>query len=319
MTAAKMPHEADRQLPIGGEIFLDHVGHFVARPAGGERRAGARRLCADAGVGAVQSRRHADRHRQRHRDVHARLHRGAVQDRRHAARPRIRRRAGGPFRRASCCVLDRRRAGDAPAAADAGFAMRPLVQFQRPVDTASGPGVAAFTVVRLERGAMAEGRIQLLTHRTEDTVWQKRWLSHPNGALALMDLLAGVGRRRGGDGALHALHRPSRPAHDVRPVDPARSRPRRDRDRDRVDGAGAGGRGAAPAVPRRLCDPGGVAARHRRADGHARCSTRAAPARRWSCRSRRNSAPAHGSSPRMPRTSLGAPEQGRYGRAGSFH
>jgi hypothetical protein len=72
---------------------------------------------------------------------------------------------------------------------DAGFAMRPLVQFQRPVDTASGPGVAAFTVVRLERGAMPEGRIQLLAHRTEDTVWQKRWLNHPNGALGLMDLL----------------------------------------------------------------------------------------------------------------------------------
>ena len=67
--------------------------------------------------------------------------------------------------------------------------MRPLVQFERPVDTENGRGVAAFTVVRLERGAMPEGRIQLLTHRTEDTVWQKRWLSHPNGAAALTDLL----------------------------------------------------------------------------------------------------------------------------------
>ena len=45
------------------------------------------------------------------------------------------------------------------------------------------------TVVRLERGAIAEGRIQLLAHRTQDTVWQTRWLSHPNGALGLMDLL----------------------------------------------------------------------------------------------------------------------------------
>src|SRR6185436_19680867 len=56
-----------------------------------------------------------------------------------------------------------------------GFAMRPLVQFQRPVGTESGPGVAAFTVVRLERGAMPEGRIQILTH--------------PNGTLALTDVL----------------------------------------------------------------------------------------------------------------------------------
>ena len=68
-----------------------------------------------------------------------------------------------------------------------GFAMRPLVQFQRPVGTEDGPGVAAFTVVRLERGAMAEGRIQILTHRTEHTVWQKRWLHHPNGAIGLLD------------------------------------------------------------------------------------------------------------------------------------
>src|SRR5690606_37073558 len=71
----------------------------------------------------------------------------------------------------------------------AGFPVRPLVRFQRPVDTGSGPGVAAFTVARLERGAMAEGRIQLLTHRTEGTVWQPRWLTHPNGARGLTDLV----------------------------------------------------------------------------------------------------------------------------------
>jgi hypothetical protein len=73
--------------------------------------------------------------------------------------------------------------------AAAGFAMRPLVQFQRPVETVTGPDIAAFTVVRLERGAMPEGRIQMLAHRTENTVWQKRWLTHPNGALGLVDLV----------------------------------------------------------------------------------------------------------------------------------
>jgi len=72
---------------------------------------------------------------------------------------------------------------------DAGFAMRPLVQFQRPVETVMGPDVAAFTVVRLERGAMAEGRIQMLSHRTEHTVWQPRWLTHRNGAQGLVDLV----------------------------------------------------------------------------------------------------------------------------------
>jgi hypothetical protein len=63
---------------------------------------------------------------------------------------------------------------------------------QRPVATASGPGTAAFTVVRVEPGEMAEGRMQILTHRTEHTVWQPRWLSHPNGALGLLDLVIAV-------------------------------------------------------------------------------------------------------------------------------
>ena len=36
---------------------------------------------------------------------------------------------------------------------------------------------------------MAEGRIQILAHRTEDRVWQPRWLTHRNGALGLIDLV----------------------------------------------------------------------------------------------------------------------------------
>jgi len=36
-----LPHQSiadiDRQLPLGGEIFLDHVGHFVRAPAAAGR------------------------------------------------------------------------------------------------------------------------------------------------------------------------------------------------------------------------------------------------------------------------------------------
>jgi hypothetical protein len=71
----------------------------------------------------------------------------------------------------------------------AGFALRPLVSMQRPVDTETGPATAAFSVARVERGAMAEGRIQILTHHTEEAVWQKRWLAHPNGARALASVV----------------------------------------------------------------------------------------------------------------------------------
>ena len=70
--------------------------------------------------------------------------------------------------------------------------MQPLVEMQRPVDTVQGPDVAAFTIARLAPGQMAEGRIQMLTHRTEHTVWQPRWLDHPNGACALAGLTIAV-------------------------------------------------------------------------------------------------------------------------------
>jgi hypothetical protein len=60
---------------------------------------------------------------------------------------------------------------------------------QRPVDTGGAPGTAAFTLARLEPGQMPEGRIQILTHRTEAMVWQPRWLSHPNGAVALTSVI----------------------------------------------------------------------------------------------------------------------------------
>jgi hypothetical protein len=39
---------------------------------------------------------------------------------------------------------------------------------------------------------MPEGRIQLLTHRTEHMVWQPRWLSHPNGAIGLTSVVVAV-------------------------------------------------------------------------------------------------------------------------------
>jgi Glyoxalase-like domain len=76
--------------------------------------------------------------------------------------------------------------------AAAGFRLRPLLDMQRPVDVDGTPGTAAFTLARLESGEMPEGRIQMLTHRTEHVVWQQRWLGHPNGALALHRVVMAV-------------------------------------------------------------------------------------------------------------------------------
>jgi len=66
-----------------------------------------------------------------------------------------------------------------------GFPTRPLVELNRPAATETGEEVAKFTVARVLPGTMPEGRIQFLTHHTSDLVWQKRWLSHLNGAQTL--------------------------------------------------------------------------------------------------------------------------------------
>ena len=72
------------------------------------------------------------------------------------------------------------------------FAVRDLVRMSRPVATETGQTTAAFTIARVEPGVMPEGRIQTLTHHTEHAVWQPRWLSHPNGATGLIDVVIAV-------------------------------------------------------------------------------------------------------------------------------
>ena len=181
--------EFARQLPLGDEIFLDHVGHF----APDRQVASAALVRAGFAPAPVSVQVNPDGTPSGTGNVTAMLSRGYIEvlfktadtPLAHELEAALEGYSGVHL--AACSVAD----AEAPheRLGEAGFAMRPLVRFQRPVDTESGPGIAAFTVVRLERGTMAEGRIQLLTHRTEDTVWQKRWLSHPNGALGLTDLV----------------------------------------------------------------------------------------------------------------------------------
>jgi hypothetical protein len=181
--------EVDRQLPVGGEIFLDHVGHFV-RDAAAAGRALARAGFAPTPQ-SVQS--NPDGTPTGTGNVTAMFSRGYVEVLFKTADTPLGREFDLALADHAGVHLAAFSIADAEAAhrrlTGAGFAMRPLVQFQRPVETVTGPGVAAFTVVRLERGAMTEGRIQMLAHRTEDTVWQPRWLTHRNGARGLVDLV----------------------------------------------------------------------------------------------------------------------------------
>jgi Glyoxalase-like domain len=64
-----------------------------------------------------------------------------------------------------------------------GFEQRPVVDLRRITDTEDGgSGTLRFTVIRPVPGTMAEGRIQFLTHHTPDLLWQERWMRHPNTA-----------------------------------------------------------------------------------------------------------------------------------------
>lgn len=74
--------------------------------------------------------------------------------------------------------------------AAAGFETQDPVNLRRAVPLeGGGEGMAAFTVCRTPADAMAEGRVQILSHLTEDLVWQPRWMDHENGIVALRDVV----------------------------------------------------------------------------------------------------------------------------------
>jgi Glyoxalase-like domain len=65
------------------------------------------------------------------------------------------------------------------------YPVLPLVDMRRPVAADGGEEWARFTIARIAPGVMPEGRVQFLTHHTEQLVWREAFLDHPNGARAL--------------------------------------------------------------------------------------------------------------------------------------
>ena len=196
MTHVFSAGESDRQLPTGDEIFLDHVGHFVRDPEAASK-ALARAGFAPTPVSVQVNPDPAGSPRPTGTgNVTAMLRRGYLEMLFKTADTPLGRELDEAIARYSGVHLAAFSVADAARAHArldaAGFKTRPLVQLERPVATQNGTGKAAFTVARVEPQAMAEGRIQILTHHTEDTVWQKRWLTHPNGALALVDVVIAV-------------------------------------------------------------------------------------------------------------------------------
>ena len=187
----------DRQLPLGDEIFLDHVGHF-ARDREEARAALVRAGFAPTPV-SIQTQPDPNGGAPRLTgtgNTTAMLTRGYVEVLFKTADTPLGQEFDAALARHAGVHLIAFAVADAARAhgrlAKDGFRARPLVHMQRPVETGDEPGVAAFTVARLEAGEMPEGRIQLLTHHTEPLVWQSRWLSHPNGALGLESVMVAV-------------------------------------------------------------------------------------------------------------------------------
>jgi hypothetical protein len=185
-------NENDRQLPRDREIFLDHVGHFVRDP----QAAGAALARAGFAPTPVSVQVAPDGEPTGTGNVCAMFTRGYVEVLFKTADTALGREFEAALQRHSGIQLAAFAVADAGAAhgrlAAGGFRMRPLASFQRPVGTEDGTATAAFTVTRVEPGEMAEGRIQILTHHTEQAVWQPRWLGHPNGALGLASLTIAV-------------------------------------------------------------------------------------------------------------------------------
>jgi hypothetical protein len=194
MSGEPVTPEVDRRLPLGDEIFFDHIAHFVADPEAASRaltRAGfaptpvSIQVNPDPAGGTPRPTGTGN--------VTVMLDRGYLEI--------LFKTADTPLGREFDALMARYRGvrlaafavADAGATharlARAGFGTQPLVAMQRPVGTASGADIAAFTIARLASGEMPEGRIQALTHRTEQTVWQPRWLAQPNGARGLIDIV----------------------------------------------------------------------------------------------------------------------------------
>jgi hypothetical protein len=195
VTAHHANAEADRQLPRADEIFLDHVGHFV-RDCDAAARAFARAGFAPTPVSIQVNPDPGGGTPAGTGNVTAMFARGYVEALFKAADTPLSRELDAALARYPGVHLAAFSVADAGAAhrrlAAQGFRLRPLLDMQRPVETDGAPGTAAFTLARLEPGEMAEGRIQILTHRTEAIVWQPRWLAHRNGALALTGVTIAV-------------------------------------------------------------------------------------------------------------------------------
>ena len=189
-----MPASGQSNLPSPGEIFLDHVGHFVPdagacaaalNAAGFTVTPFSAQVAPDPATGALGLTGTGN--------VCVMLRSGYLEFLAHTADTPLGLEFLNALRQRAGLHLAAFAVADAEAQhvelSQAGFPMRPLVRMSREVETPGGTAEARFTVARLQPGAMPEGRVQMVTHATEAAMWQERWLEHPNGARGLVSLV----------------------------------------------------------------------------------------------------------------------------------
>lgn len=218
-----MSPTASRQLPVGNEVFLDHVAHFVPdiEAAG--------RLLSSAGFRLTPLT--AQQNHTPEGPVPAgmanrcvMLREGYIELLTAVSDSELANRFRSALQRYSGLHLLALSTADPVAEHDRlereSFSPDPPVHLRRAVEQANGTASEArFTVLRLPPRRMPEGRIQMVTHHTEEAVWQSRWLDHENGVVSLQAVLivvddpqeaaerfgrfAGRGHERRGPGLSH--------------------------------------------------------------------------------------------------------------------
>ncbi len=178
-----------RQIPTAGEVFLDHLAHFLPNMAAAETVLAAmgftltpftvQRNQTEAGYVPSGT---ANRC--------AMLESGYLEFLTRNSDTALAKQLDDALKRYTGVHLLAMSTDDAEQAVarldQAGFAPAPVVHLTRAVDLPAGDeALARFSVVRVPPGTMPEGRIQLLTHHTPEIVWQNRWTAHRNGIRSL--------------------------------------------------------------------------------------------------------------------------------------
>ncbi len=186
----------DRQLPQGDEIFLDHVGYFVADLEAAAHQL--RRLGFQVSPLNVQ-------HNANERgelvptgtsNRLALLERGFIEMLAATGETPLAdqlRKAVARYQGLHLIALTHAdMAAQRRRLIDAGFAMQGIVNLRRRVETAEGERQMAYSVLRTQPGEMAEGRVQMLTNHTPELLWTLGSTVHDNRADALTQLLVCV-------------------------------------------------------------------------------------------------------------------------------